>query len=195
MPKNDHIATALAMLEVAEENLRAAKILLSGKSTKTKTAPKSKKVEIPLESLTIEDSPNNEADNIIEGEFNGQNMIGPDGKIYPVPANYASKSKLVAGDRLKLTIQEDGSYVYKQIGPAEREHYIGPLTYEDGQYKVLANGRAYNVLLASVTYYKASVGDKIALIVAKNKDSQWAAIDHVLPNEIDINQSAEDEIF
>ena len=33
-----------------------------------------------------------------------QIMIGPDGKNYPVPANYASKSKLIEGDILKLTI-------------------------------------------------------------------------------------------
>ena len=32
---------------------------------------------------------------IIEGVFDGQNMVGSDGKTYPVPANYASKSKLV----------------------------------------------------------------------------------------------------
>ena len=34
---------------------------------------------------------------IIEGVFDGQTMVGPDGKNYPVPANYASKSKLVEG--------------------------------------------------------------------------------------------------
>ncbi|HET7320113.1 MAG TPA: hypothetical protein VFI84_00835, partial [Candidatus Saccharimonadales bacterium] len=44
---------------------------------------------------------------VIEGVFDGQNMVGSDGKTYPVPANYASKSKLVQGDILKLTIAED----------------------------------------------------------------------------------------
>jgi hypothetical protein len=29
---------------------------------------------------------------VIEGVFDGQNMVGSDGKTYPVPANYASKS-------------------------------------------------------------------------------------------------------
>jgi len=27
---------------------------------------------------------------VIEGVFDGQNMVGSDGKTYPVPANYAS---------------------------------------------------------------------------------------------------------
>ena len=30
---------------------------------------------------------------IIEGIFDGQNMIGPKQKVYPIPSNYASKSK------------------------------------------------------------------------------------------------------
>lgn len=42
---------------------------------------------------------------------------------------------------------------YKQIGPAKRKYISGPLSYEDGIYKVLANGKAYKVLLASVTYF------------------------------------------
>ena len=61
---------------------------------------------------------------IIEGVFDGQNMVGPDGKTYPVPANYASKSKLVQGDILKLTIAEDGGFIHKQIGPIPRKQLI-----------------------------------------------------------------------
>ena len=123
---------------------------------------------------------------IIEGVFDGQNMLGPDGKTYPVPANYASKSKLVQGDILKLTIAEDGGFIYKQIGPIERKRVIGTLTYEDGQYKVIANGKAYNVLLASVTYFKAEVGDKITLVVPEVEDSQWGAIENVLPKSEEV---------
>lgn len=118
---------------------------------------------------------------IIEGVFDGQNMIGPDGKSYPVPANYASKSKLIPGDILKLTIAEDGSFIYKQIGPVERKRVIGPLVFEDGQYKVLANGKSYKVLLASVTYYRGDVGDNVTLIIPELEESDWGAIDNVLP--------------
>jgi hypothetical protein len=65
--------------------------------------------------------------NIIEGVFDGENMIGPDGKQYSVPANYASKSKLIEGDILKLTITPNGTFVYKQIGPIERRRLVGVL--------------------------------------------------------------------
>lgn len=119
---------------------------------------------------------------IIEGFFDGQNMIGPAEKAYPVPANYASKSKLIEGDKLKLTIMPDGKFLYKQIGPAERKHVKGILSYEDGQYKVLAEGKSHHVLLASVTYFKASVGDDITLVVPSTIESDWGAIENIIPH-------------
>ena len=54
---------------------------------------------------------------IVEGIFDGQVMVDADGKNYPVPANYASKSKLVEGDKLKLTIADDGGFIYKHTHP------------------------------------------------------------------------------
>lgn len=118
---------------------------------------------------------------IVEGVFDGQNMVGPNEKAYPVPANYASKSKLVPGDRLKLTITPEGSFLYKQIGPVERKRIKGQLTTLDGQYKVIAEDKTYHVLLASVTYFKAKTGDELTVVVPANGESHWAAIENVIP--------------
>jgi hypothetical protein len=119
---------------------------------------------------------------IIEGVFDGQNMVGPDGKLYSVPANYASKSKLVEGDLLKLTISPDGSFIYKQIGPVERDRVVGVLAHDDetDEYRVLAKGRFYKILLASVTYFKADVGDEVVVLVPKGTTSSWAAVENVM---------------
>ena len=115
---------------------------------------------------------------VIEGVFDGQNMIGPDGKQYPVPANYASKSKLVQGDILKLSISDDGAFTYKQIGPVPRKTVIGTLVMEDGQYFVDVNGKLFHVLMASVTYFRAQKGDQISVIVPEDDtDVDWAAIE------------------
>ena len=115
---------------------------------------------------------------VIEGIFDGQMMIGPDGKNYPVPANYASKSKLVEGDTLKLTISDDGSFIYTQIGPVERRQIIGTLITRDGSFFVEANGREYRILLASVTYFKIRVGDQVTIIIPENNaDAHWAAVE------------------
>lgn len=118
---------------------------------------------------------------IIEGVFDGQNMVGSDGKTYPVPANYASKSKLVQGDILKLTISDDGSFMYKQIGPIPRKQLVGTLVQKEGHYFVEVGKRNYRVLLASVTYFKAKPNDQISINVPEDEvDAEWAAIEAAL---------------
>jgi hypothetical protein len=121
---------------------------------------------------------------IVEGVFNGQNMLGADNKEYPVPANYASKSKLVEGDTLKLTIAEDGSFVYKQIAPIERKKTVGTLAFDAGSYIVEADGRDYRVLPASVTYFKGQPGDQVAIIVPKEHESTWAAVENIIKKNL-----------
>ena len=118
---------------------------------------------------------------VVEGIFDGQKMAGPDGKEYPVPANYASKSKLVEGDILKLTIADDGGFIYKQIGPVERRQVIGTLTQHDGAYYVEVGGTEYRILLASVTYFRLIVGSQVTIIIpADNPDATWAAVEAAL---------------
>lgn len=131
---------------------------------------------------------------IVEGVFDGQNMVGPNEKIYPVPANYASKSKLVERDRLKLTIMPNGSFMYKQIAPIEREFVKGVLVKEDGQFKVVANGKSFRVLLASVTYYKGNAGDEVTLIIPKGQESSWGTIEAVIP-QVGTGTYSESESF
>jgi hypothetical protein len=118
---------------------------------------------------------------IIEGVFDGQNMVGSDSKTYPVPANYASKSKLVQGDILKLTIDEDGTFLYKQIGPIPRKQVVGALELEEGHYFVKVGKKKYRVLLASVTYFKAKPGDQVSVnIPQEDPDAEWAALEAAL---------------
>ena len=117
---------------------------------------------------------------VIEGVFDGQNMVGSDGKTYPVPANYASKSKLVQGDILKLTISEDGAFLYKQIGPVPRKQVVGTLNLENGHYLVNVGDKNYRVLLASVTYFKAKPGDQVSVNIPEDGNSEWAALEAAL---------------
>ncbi len=118
---------------------------------------------------------------VIEGVFDGQNMVGSDGKTYPVPANYASKSKLVQGDILKLTIAEDGAFLYKQIGPIPRKQVVGALKLENGHYFVTVNDKDYRVLLASVTYFKAKPGDQVSVNLPEDDSTaEWAALEAAL---------------
>lgn len=170
------IALAKQMLDSAEKSVQSARQLLlevSGNTGKSLNTIRDK-------AATLTESSMGES-RIVEGVFDGMNMVGPDGKQYPVPANYASKSKLVEGDTLKLTILEDGSFVYKQIGPVERDKALGTLTQGDNaDWHVLANGRSYRVLLASVTYFKGEVGDEATIVVPKGGDSEWGAVENII---------------
>jgi hypothetical protein len=121
-------------------------------------------------------------DRVVEGVFDGEGMVGSDGKTYAVPANYASKSKLVEGDLLKLTIGARGNFIYKQIGPIERQRLIGTVTLdqETGQFLVLSGGRSWKVLRASITYFHGEVADEAVILVPKNAPSKWAAVENVI---------------
>lgn len=155
------------LLSEAETNLAAARELLTSLVGEDPVLDNIQREEV--------------AGKVIEGVFDGQNMLGPDGKTYPVPANYASKSKLVQGDILKLTIADDGTFVYKQIGPVPRKQVIGTLLQHDGGYFVEVNGKEYKVLLASVTYFKGQVGDQVSVVLPEeDTDVEWAALEAAL---------------
>ncbi|MFH1610695.1 MAG: hypothetical protein ABIA91_02280 [Patescibacteria group bacterium] len=133
---------------------------------------------------------------VIEGVFDGQQMVGPDGKQYSIPVNYASKSKLVEGDILKLTISADGTFVYKQIGPQDRDRVKGILVQDnetDG-FRVMAdNGRNFKLLTASVTYFKGESGDEVVVLIPKGGESTWAALENVVKKGEDEQDEEEDK--
>ncbi|MFA6492999.1 MAG: hypothetical protein WCV58_02610 [Patescibacteria group bacterium] len=118
--------------------------------------------------------------NIVEGVFDGEEMIDSEGKKYPVPANYASKSKLVPGDKLKLIIADDGTFIFKQIGPVDRKRLVGILTQSGEDWTVTADSKKYRVLQATVTYFKACAGDEVTILVPRTGETNWAAIENCL---------------
>jgi len=187
---NEQIAKIVRMIDSAESSIKSAKALL------TELAPAdTQQSGVSIPPIKTDTTAYDEGENqIVEGYFDGQNMIGPNEKIYPIPANYASKSKLVEGDKLKLTIQPNGSFLFKQIAPIKRKFLKGTLVNEDGQHRVLAEGKSYRVLLASVTYYKGTVGDEVTLIVPEEKDSTWGTIEAIIP-QVNVGNYNTEESF
>lgn len=123
-----------------------------------------------------------EDDRVVEGVFDGERMMGTDGIKYNVPPNYASKSKLVEGDILKLVIKEDGSFIFKQIGPVDRDRVVGTLVMDDvGNFAMTTEGgETYRILTASVTYFKGEPGDEVAAFVPKGQSASWAAVENII---------------
>lgn len=166
------------MTELPEKQIKRLRSLIQDAETNLAAAKELLVSLLGEEQVTHTSTPIEPAGKVIEGVFDGQTMLDADGKSYPVPANYASKSKLIEGDILKLTIAEDGSFLYKQIGPVARKQIIGTLVQRDGAFVVEAAGHDYKVLLASVTYFKAKQGDQVSIIVPEdNREAEWAAIE------------------
>lgn len=185
--KKEKLKKIYKLIETAEISIESAKKLLLEILEKPPQSSRKDLIKKASQIQTEEGKEENKEENVvevIEGVFDGENMIAPDGRKFPVPPNYSSKSKLVEGDILKLRIMKDGSLVYKQISPVERKRVVGILVQEEpNKYKVVAEGKSYKVLLAAVTYFKAQPGDEITLIVPKDKDAEWGAIEAVLPQK------------
>ncbi len=124
------------------------------------------------------------AGRVVEGVFDGEQMIGSDGESYAVPVNYASKSRLVEGDILKLTIRGDGAFVYKQIGPIERRRLKARLAWDASSASYVAidedGERVWKLLNASVSYFKGQEGDAVLILVPKTAPSTWAAVENIM---------------
>ena len=161
-------------LDEAERNIQYVRQALDGEDEDATVSLRT------IDDLGSADSEDENFERVIEGVFDGQNMQGNDGEEYPVPPNYASKSKMVEGDVLKLSIGADGSFVYKQIGPVERRREIGPLVVDEhGNFGIQVDDVTYKVLLASVTFYKAEEGDEITILLPKNAEAEWGAVENV----------------
>jgi hypothetical protein len=171
------------ILENTQANIKKALQLLRDKNIDAQTLLDTlKETKNASQGFDLEES--GEEERIIEGVFTGEKMVSGEGVEYNVPANYASKSKLVEGDILKLTISRDGSFIYKQIGPVERKQLVSNLAQNEATsewYAVYDNQR-WKLLTASVTYFHGLPGDEVVILIPKDSKSKWAAVENVIRN-------------
>lgn len=123
------------------------------------------------------------SEKVVEGIFNGDAFLGRDGQEYAVPPNYASKSKLVTGDVMKLNITQSGAFIYKQTGPkVERQRVVGTLNFDEATKKwtVLVDGHGYKVLSASISFHRGQPGDEVAILIPVDQPCEWGAVDNVV---------------
>ena len=172
--KQAKIAELQDIIATAEETILSAQRLLANLQPELHSSTEF----MPINKQNENDD---EGGKVVYGFFDGQIMIGDDGKQYPVPANYASKSKLVEGDKLKLTITPNNRFMYKQIGPVQRNYLIGIVKQDKrGNFTIQTQDKEYKVLLAAATYFKIEPGDEVTLVVPQNGETVWGAIENVL---------------
>lgn len=158
-------------IELAEQQLKKAKSILHHISPQDMPETAIKKPEA-------------KSHDSVAGVFDGFHMIGEDKKKYPVPLNYASKTKLIPGDQLKLTIMTDGGLIYKVLKLAERKHMKAVLSKNhEGKYVAMtSDGHTYFLNQAAVTFYKWFSGDDLFIIVNADDSGTFAAIEAIIKN-------------
>ncbi len=115
----------------------------------------------------------------IQGIFDGKDMVTAS-DTYPVPANYASKSMLIPGDTLKLSIKADGEMMYKLIKSAPRKHLKGILHKKGVITMALwSDNENYMLNSAAVTFHKWKPGDNVSIIINAEEAYPYAALECV----------------
>jgi hypothetical protein len=176
------IQNILSLIEIAENNLANAKSMLSlyikEKGLEHSEGDAKNMTRVP----TAEDSNILE---VIEGYFDGENMLGDNSRTYLVPQNYASKTQLVIGDRMKWQLTQDKE-MFKLIQPAERERVVGQFSMEGDNYIVVSDKfeEPIKMLKASATFAMKNMGlefgDEVVVIVPKNMTPTWGAFSSVV---------------
>lgn len=170
----DEVGSIIRLLEITDGKLPLSPAFPSPSPSSSVSTVESQ--QTPFNSQTAG------GEQILEGVFNGEKMVGPDGHEYAVPPNYASKSKLVEGDHMKLTITTYGKFIYKQIGPIERKRIIGVLQFDEATqlWSVVHEGKTYKILTASATFYHGKPGDHVVILVPKDAPSSWGAVENII---------------
>ncbi len=176
MTDSKKIAAIRDLIESAQKSITTARKILSTMGDETESPD----MEIDLSGLqSYKSGPNK----IVEGVFTGEAMLGSDGNMYPVPQNYASKSHLVQGSKLKATMSADGKITYKIIEEIPHDTQVGLITMNRDKYQVVSEGKTYNVLTASITFLKANIGDSVSLRLPHGKEATYATLEAVIPKE------------
>lgn len=173
--------TVKKILKTTKESIEAALQLLDFGEDKALLAQN--QTTLVSAALVLGEAPKAEMiGKIVEGVYDGEHMVSGEGQIYNIPPNYASKSKLVEGDLLKLTITPKGAFIYKQIGPIERNRLRGSLLHnkETGEFAVAVDDKVFRVLKASITYFHGDEGDEVVLLTPKGAQSRWAAVENIV---------------
>lgn len=120
-------------------------------------------------------------DKVVEWVFTGESMLWSDGNIYPIPQNYASKSLLVQGSKIKAMINPSGKILYKIIWEIPYETRTWLITKNGEKYQITTDSKTYNVLLAAITFHHCNVWDSVTIRVPEWKDATYAVIEAVIP--------------
>lgn len=113
------------------------------------------------------------------GTFDGEYMVTESGEKYPVPSNYAAKSMLLFGDKMKM-IEEDGKPFFKNIEKSEPKEVRGILSKKEDIWYILTDIGSYRISDTAAAFNNAQQNiEATALIPSNNPKVPFAALKSV----------------
>ncbi len=100
------------------------------------------------------------------GKYDGMFMVTEAGKKYPVPDNYAAKTKLLYGDKLKMIEGPEGRR-FKLLEEVERAEEGAQLALKDGRFEALGKDASFKLLQGAVRFWNGEEGDKLKILLPK----------------------------
>lgn len=152
------------ILESVYEDLDKAKDLIS-------------KLQLEARKEALKDIPG------VEGTFDGKYLISDSNEKIEIPANYAAKSRIVYGDRLKM-YEENGTKMFKQVEKVSRKKLFAIVSKKEGKFFALTEHGDHELSPTAVEFNNIKVGEKVQVILPENNlKSPFATLDKSLDQE------------
>jgi hypothetical protein len=84
---------------------------------------------------------------------------------------------------MRVKIFPDGKLIYKLVEPTPRKHIKATLSMDPDSSKyigITSDNKTYLLNQAAVSYYKASPGDTLTLIISQDDTHSFAAIESII---------------
>lgn len=118
------------------------------------------------------------------GFFDGYNLVTDNNQKYEVPANYAAKSRIVYGDKLKMVDQE-GKKMFKLVEKVKRKKVDGILNKKEGNWFFITDSGSYQISNNAAEFNKAELNDEaVALLPEDNLSTPFATLDKIIKHNI-----------
>lgn len=115
------------------------------------------------------------------GYFDGKYMVTDEGEKFEIYSNYAAKSKLVYGDKMKMYVDDRGRNMFKQVEKIERKELEGFLTQHEDQWLFVTHSGSFKVSSAAVEHQNGKDGDEVVAIVPRDiADASFATLDRAM---------------
>lgn len=115
-----------------------------------------------------------------EGVFDGKSLITDSGEKLEVPANYAAKSRIVFGDRLKA-YEEEGKQLFKQVEKVNRKKVDAVVSKKEGKFYALSKYGDHELSPIAVEFNSIKNGERIQIILPEeNLKAPFATLDKSL---------------